>query len=159
MLRFLVLSIFVLIYIFIIEKKDISFLKKFVGFLIVLLIYSTVAYFMYQLDYLGETRFVDKTPIKEVILFLLMSFGMIASVLNSAIEKMKRERSKSKDSGSNKISIDKWEFLNPLLISVGTFCFLMTQIGDESITWSNATIAFQTGFFWNTVMKNKFQHS
>ena len=52
------------------------------------------------------------------------------------------------------ISIDAWDLVYPLLFSVMTFGTLMVQIGAEEMSTANVTVAFQTGFFWQTIISS-----
>jgi len=36
-----------------------------------------------------------------------------------------------------------------------TYGALLAQIGDSMITLANATLSFQTGFFWQTILTAK----
>lgn len=42
-----------------------------------------------------------------------------------------------------------------MFVSVVTFGALVTQLKDHTLSVSNATLSFQTGFFWQTILTAK----
>jgi hypothetical protein len=51
--------------------------------------------------------------------------------------------------------LDPWDFSRPFLVSVATFGGLLSQIGDRRLDWATLALSFQTGFFWQTLLKRK----
>jgi len=107
--------------------------------------------------FLGEVAWYDETPAREVILFLLMLAGMAARSLSVAIEERRQEAMKLGTAGqpvaSVPLRIDVWELFYPMLFSVITFGALLSQVGDGTLNVAAVVLAFQTGFFWQTVIK------
>lgn len=119
--------------------------------------YSAVS----QGKFLGPERWYSSSPYREIIFFLLMMLGMAARYLTGVIEE-RRERIRSlvhegRDVSNIKPRFDAWEFVYPMLFSVVTYGGLITQIGD-GLTTANVVLCFQTGFFWQTVLKRESPH-
>jgi hypothetical protein len=102
--------------------------------------------------HLGEQLpWYQASPYREIILFVFMIFGMMARVLSAAIEERRnRMRDGTQAPGLN---LDFWESTYPLLFSVITFGALLTQVGDNNLGVTVIVLAFQTGFFWQTIIK------
>ena len=97
-----------------------------------------------------ESSWLDKiseSPFHELVLFVCLLVGMIARVLSLAIEQ--REKRKV-DTG---LRIDKWQFIYPLLFAVPTFGGLLSQIQTKHLGVADVVLAFQTGFFWQTILR------
>jgi hypothetical protein len=93
-----------------------------------------------------EASWWNTSPWRELILLALMVVGMIARVVSVAIEKR----------GSTKaaaLSVDRWDFVYPMLFAVPTFSALLSQIQAESLALTHVALAFQTGFFFQTILK------
>lgn len=111
--------------------------------------------------YLGENdlHWFDKAPMREIILLLLMMLGMAARYLTGVIEerrdRIRQLQSEGRDANKVPIRFDMWEFTYPLLFSVVTFGALLGQLEGDGLTVPNAIISFQTGFFWQTVLKRE----
>ena len=86
-----------------------------------------------------------------------MLLGMAARYFSYLIEQRRDEiqrlRAQNADSRGVKIRFDIWEFSYPLFFSVVTFGSLLTQVGDNGFTVANTVLSFQTGFFWQTLIK------
>jgi hypothetical protein len=95
---------------------------------------------------------LDETPFKELILFALMLCGMVCRVLSLAIEKRRAAAGEPIP-----LRVDKWEFVHPLLFAVPTFGALLSQVSDDALRLTSLVLAFQTGFFWQTILKGEFQ--
>jgi hypothetical protein len=100
----------------------------------------------------------DNSPAREFLLFAIMLCGMGARVLSAAIE---ARRAKTKEMAKKKIpsqsvplELDPWESAYPLLFAVMTFGALLAQVGAETLTITTVVLAFQTGFFWQTILKH-----
>jgi hypothetical protein len=93
-----------------------------------------------------EASWWNNSPYRELILFALMLVGMVARVLSVAIE----SRKTNKEAG---LSVDRWVFVYPMLFAVPTFGALLSQIQTEVLALTHVVLAFQTGFFWQTILK------
>jgi hypothetical protein len=97
----------------------------------------------------------DRSPQREIILFVLMLAGMAARFVTRAIEERRariKEAASAGKRGRVAIHFDGWELVYPMMVSVVTFGVLLAQIGSEHLTVANAVIGFQTGFFWQTIL-------
>jgi hypothetical protein len=94
----------------------------------------------------AEDRWFNTSPFRELILFSLMLVGMIARVLSVAIENRGRNNNKG-------VVVDRWDFVYPMLFAVPTFGALLSQTHSETLALTNVILAFQTGFFWQTILK------
>ncbi|MHC2289880.1 hypothetical protein [Bradyrhizobium barranii] len=90
---------------------------------------------------------VRSTPFREFILFGLLLVGMVARVVSVAIEKRGDEQ---KNKG---LDIDRWQFIYPMLFAIPTFAGLLSQIKTPELSLTDIVLAFQTGFFWQTILK------
>ncbi len=98
------------------------------------------------------SSWLDSTPYRQLTLFFLMLFGMGARVLSVAIEQRNKTK---KNETSAALAVDRWDFVYPLLFAVPTFGLLQSQIQAETLSWQDAVLAFQNGFFWQTVLKRQ----
>ena len=109
--------------------------------------------------FLGAEVWYEKSPYREVILFGLMLLGMLARSLSIAIEerreKIKRMKENGEDSPVVSIQLDYWELFYPTLFSVITFGALLSQLSDQSLSIAAIVLSFQTGFFWQTIIKQR----
>jgi hypothetical protein len=103
-----------------------------------------------------EPAWYDAAPFREVILFALMLSGMAARVVSLAIEQRRAPEGGVPRTG-NALKIDRWEFVYPMLFAVPMFGAILAQVKDDGLTISNAILAFQTGFFWQTILKKQEQ--
>lgn len=90
------------------------------------------------------------SPYAEFLLFIFLLLGMGARVLSLAIE---QRRSASRSGAPPAWNIDRWEFVYPMLFAAPTFGALLGQIHAPVLTIQNVVLAFQTGFFWQTLLK------
>jgi hypothetical protein len=101
----------------------------------------------------------DKQPWKEVILFITMTLGMSARYMTKAIEARRERieilRKEGRPHKKTRLEFDAWEFSYPMFVSVVTFGALLSQIGTSALTITNLILAFQTGFFWQTLLATK----
>jgi len=98
---------------------------------------------------LGNPQWFNVTPFKEAVMFSLMVLGMMARVFTLAIEDMRSGVTRGK-----RPKITRWELIYPLFFSLPTFMTLLPNIPSGSLNIANMGLAFQTGFFWQTVMKS-----
>ena len=108
-------------------------------------------------SFLGSKAWYDGSPWREIFLLVLMMAGMAARYFTSAIED-RRERLKSlARKGQREVAVpltfDVWEFSYPFLFSVVTFGSLLGQIKDQDVSLTTVLLSFQTGFFWQTLLK------
>jgi hypothetical protein len=101
----------------------------------------------------SDGQWFSMSPFRELFLFGSMLFGMLARVLSLAIEKHRSLDTSNAERVSTRLVIDRWEFVYPMLFAVPTFGALLTQLGDNPLSLPNFILAFQTGFFWQTVLK------
>lgn len=90
------------------------------------------------------------TPFRELILFWLVLLGMMARELSLAIEQ--REKQGAKAGANSRLKIDKWQFVYPMLFTIPTFGGLLAHIQGDTLTVAEGVLAFQTGFFWQTIL-------
>jgi hypothetical protein len=96
-----------------------------------------------------EISWADTSPFRELILFALMLLGMVARVLSVAIE----HRKGLDETKRGVVTVDRWDFVYPMLLAIPTFAALLSQTRTETLTVANIALAFQTGFFWQTILK------
>jgi hypothetical protein len=108
---------------------------------------------------LGDEAWWQKTPGFEITLFAVMLLGMVVRYITKAIEDRRQTVAEWKKAGGEGkrpgLELDKWEFAYPLLISAITFGALLSQIKAEQPAIENLLLAFQTGFFWQTLLAAK----
>ena len=112
--------------------------------------------------YLGVVPWYNSTPWIEVFFFFFMMIGMAASYFTKAIEvrreriiELKKKHPDMKDLKKVAIEWDVWEFSYPFFFSFITFGTLLTLIDVYELTHTNMILCFQTGFFWQTLLKKK----
>jgi hypothetical protein len=98
-----------------------------------------------------EIAWYQISPYREIVLFVFMVLGMLARVLSAAIEE--RRSQVRQGNAAPALRLDIWESAYPLLFSVMTFGALLTQVGESKLTVAVIVLAFQTGFFWQTIIK------
>lgn len=124
---------------------------------------STLAVFVYFQTgppTLGERdKWFETSPYIEIVFFILMIAGMVARYITKAIEIRREKIADLMKRGGNfdkpRLEIDVWEFSYPLFFSVVTYGALLSQLKDSSFSLANATLSFQTGFFWQTLLVTK----
>jgi uncharacterized membrane protein YbhN (UPF0104 family) len=103
-----------------------------------------------------EEAWYARSPWLETSLFAFMLAGMASRYLTKAVEERRDKIIALKKQGSRfkkpKIEFDIWEFSYPLFVSGVTYGALLTQIKSRTLSLANATLSFQTGFFWQTVL-------
>ncbi len=92
------------------------------------------------------------TPYREAILFVVMLTGMMARMLSLAIEK-RRAALDAAPNASVSLHIDRWEFVYPTLVAVPTFGAVLGQFPSGGLDVPILALAFQNGFFWQTILK------
>jgi hypothetical protein len=107
---------------------------------------------------LGESSWYNTTPWREIFFFMAMIFGMVANPLGLAIKDRHKEIRKLRKQGKTetpKLFLDKLELARPLLLSGVVFGVLYPQIADKGLSLATFTMAFQNGFFWENVLKQR----
>ncbi len=116
-----------------------------------------VAYFIATPKALSDDVWCNRSPWKEGLLLITMLAGMAARSLDQAIELRSRQMAQLQDTGTRRrkprLRLDSWDFSRPFLVALPTFGGLLGQIDDQDLGWVLITLAFQTGFFWQTVLK------
>jgi hypothetical protein len=97
---------------------------------------------------LGREHWYDVSPVRELILFVLMLGGMAARVVSLAIERAQT------GGGTPTPQMNKWDFVYPMLFAVPTFGALLSQVAADTLTTANVILSFETGFFWQTILKS-----
>ena len=104
--------------------------------------------------------FFNQSPVREFALFTIMILGMMARMLSLAIEERRAKLAKAIEGAPDqKLRIDKWEFVYPMLFAVPTFGALLAQLQTEFLSIPAVALAFQNGFFWQTLLKRKLDES
>jgi hypothetical protein len=140
--------------VWLVRRKIPLWLKFLVALMAVILV--TLAYYaVREAQSLSEGSWFEQSPIREVVFFLIMVAGMAAYAVANAIEARRSKLAVWQVGGEvgarPGIDFDLWEFVYPFLFSVFTFGGLLGQIGDDGLSVATVVIAFQTGFFWQTV--------
>ena len=121
--------------------------------------FGMLLYFVADDIFLGDEPWYQKSPFKELILFFLMLFGMVARYMTKTIDdrrnKLKELMEKSRNFRKPKLNFDIWEFSYPLFFSVITFGSLLSQIKGDNLSLVNIILSFQTGFFWQTLLNKE----
>jgi hypothetical protein len=106
-----------------------------------------------------ESHWYDTSPYLELIFCVLMLMGMSARYITKAIETRRERILELQKQGAifvkPALEFDIWEFSYPLFISVVTYGALLTQVKDHTLSVANATLSFQSGFFWQTILAAK----
>ncbi len=122
-----------------------------------LLLLGVVGFVTTDHMFLGGEPWHDRSPWKEGLLLLTMLVGMAVRSLDEAIEIRRQRIAKLRKQGKlrrkPKLLLDRWDFSRPFLVSVPTFGGLLSQVGEQTLGWVVVVLAFQTGFFWQTILK------
>lgn len=122
---------------------------------VVIAIHSLLVHLLYTAPTLGPSTdgqtWFNASPFRELILFASLLFGMVARVLSLAIERRDSEAAAKMTSPS--LRLDKWQFVYPMLFAIPTFGGLLSQMQTTELSTTSAVLAFQTGFFWQTILK------
>jgi hypothetical protein len=98
----------------------------------------------------------DNTPVREIILFVVMLLGTVARYITKAIEERRTKilalRETGKPFEKPGLEWDTWEFSYPLFVSIVTFGALLSQVKEPSLSLASIVLGFQTGFFWQTIL-------
>ena len=109
--------------------------------------------------YLQNTVWYESSPYREIILFIIMISGMFCYVLSQTIKDRRKEINRLREIGGHfkkpSLKIDKWELLYPFFFSFITFGTLLQIIENQNFGWAMTTLAFETGFCWQTILTDK----
>ncbi|MGY8669297.1 hypothetical protein Q3C01_44145 [Bradyrhizobium sp. UFLA05-109] len=104
---------------------------------------------------LAGATWYKESPVGEILLFVVMLIGMMASYLTKQIEARRvrmEEKKKVGDVSRTGLNFDLWEFTYPMLVSVITFGAVLQGVGTKAIDVQAVILSFQTGFFWQTIL-------
>lgn len=117
---------------------------------------AAVAFLLSDPMLLSDDGLLGRTPWKELLLLGALLSGMTARSIDEAIEdrnrKIKKLREKGRLRKKPKLELDTWNMLRPFLVALPTFGLLLEQVGDQDVRWLMVALAFQTGFFWQTLI-------
>lgn len=102
--------------------------------------------------FLGGGAWYERSPVRELLLFLLMGLGMVARMLSMAIEERRAARARAEDGRAPSLALDRWDLVYPFLSSAICFGALVEAAGGRDFDLLLAIFAFQNGFFWQTVL-------
>ena len=99
----------------------------------------------------GGLSWYDRPPSKEGIVLVVMLLGMGGKYLFDAIERRRRKVQDGDPTAG--LEFDRWEFVQPFVVSFIVFGAFWSTHGNEELSMNNLVISFQNGFFWQTVLK------
>ncbi|WP_171236315.1 hypothetical protein [Ruegeria sp. HKCCA6837] len=103
--------------------------------------------------FLSGDSWFERSPVREMILFALMGLGMIARMISLAIEERSAKRAKLEaGEATPDLRIDGWDILYPFLSSSICFGALTETVSSMVMSLPVLLLAFQNGFFWQTVL-------
>jgi hypothetical protein len=151
MISFIVVALIGIVIIAAVNRIHIAWWWRAMSALVLTAALVLPTYFLFETPSLGEqpswAAKLRTTPFREFILFALLLTGMIARVLSVAIERRGQvEMGKGLD-------IDRWQFVYPMLFAIPTFAGLLNQLQTSELALTDIVLAFQTGFFWQTILK------
>ena len=153
----LVLGIFLAMCIWIVQTRRFGWKTKSGMLIVFCLAFAGFVSLIQPGLFLGNSAWYDRTPYKEICFLVLMLFGMVVRYFAYAIEQRRDRIAQLQKSGESvpkvPLRFDVWEFSYPLLFSVVTFGGLLGQVKDSGLTVANAMLSFQSGFFWQTLLK------
>jgi len=162
MLLFILIGIQFALIVGIVQKKFKLYIKISTTLLLLLSIIFII-FLNTQPIMLGKDSWYNNTPVKEIILFLIMLSGIIARYFTKLIEERREKISELIKTGASfekpELEFDLYEFMYPIFISVITFGSLMSQIEIKTLVLSNIILSFQTGFFWQTLLSRKINEN
>jgi hypothetical protein len=100
-----------------------------------------------------QLAWYNLSPYKQIVALLFMLMGMVGKYFYDMIEIHKKRK---KEGQSNAIlNFDRWEFIQPFIISFIVFGAFWATHGKEELTFNYLIISFQNGFFWETVLNKR----
>lgn len=156
-IKFLSLGIPVALLLWILRSSRVGKTLRIVGVLLALVLLVGAGLFIASPTVLSGDPWFDRSPWKESLLLVTMLIGMAARSLDQAIEIRSQQIAQLRAAGKlrrkPRLPLDPWDFSRPFLVALPTFGGLLGQIGDQVMGWVLLVLAFQTGFFWQTVLK------
>jgi len=156
-IEFTALGLLVTGILWIVGGRKRSFVVRVAAFLVGFSIIALVSYVLTPAPSQGDSEWYRRPPWPELLYFFLMIVGMLARSLSIAIEERKSTLQKLNRGKHSLVVVslhmDIWDLAYPMLFSVMTFGALLSQIGDAPIGVTSVVLAFQTGFFWQTIIK------
>ena len=158
LLNFSILGFIFIVGIWVLERREWRRLIRFSLVAFTSMIFIIAAYILSDRVFLDHKPWYDMSPFRDIILFMIMLFGMVARTLSRAIEKRNKKvkllEKENVDFTKPKIELDLWDFTYPVLFSFVTFGVLLSQIEQQVMGLMSIILAFQNGFFWKTVLKS-----
>lgn len=116
-------------------------------------IFTTAVAFQSVNEFLSSEIWYDRSPYKELIMFGLMGIGMLARIVSEAVEERRKARAKLKPGEAiPAIHLSGWDLLYPFLSSSICFGALFESVGHKALDFAILLLAFQNGFFWQTIV-------
>lgn len=157
-INLLILGVIASCILWVVQRRNWTIIARSAAGLFFVVMFALASYFHLGGIYLGgDTPWYDQTPFREMALYIVMLVGMFARTISRAIE-VRTERSKqlSKQGmppDKPALDIDWWDLAYPFFFSVITFGTLISQVEQKRLSLIILVLAFQTGFFWQTVLK------
>jgi hypothetical protein len=152
-----VLGVFVSVCIWIVQTRKLGSKTKTITLIVSCSAFAGFVLLVESQAFLGNTVWYNRSPYKEICFLLLMLLGMVVRYFAYAIEQRRGQVAQLRKAGELHpklgLQFDAWEFSYPLLFSVVTFGGLLGQVKDGDLTVANAMLSFQSGFFWQTLLK------
>src|SRR5437016_3047773 len=116
-----------------IQKRNLTKTIQIVLLFTSLVWFVAAGYILHAGVFLGSDEWWQRTPWKQMFMFVLMILGMLSSVLNAAIQERHADMRKLRENEKKRnfrLKIDRWDFVQPFLLSIITFGVLHSQIGN-----------------------------
>jgi len=159
LLTFIVSGVLISLLIWVAQRRQWKTWIRLLGAGATVVLLAVFIYFQSGPPTLGAEKRYETSPYIEIFFFLLMLTGMAARYITKAIEIRRDKIAELQKQGRTvpkpKLEFDVWEFSYPLFVSVVTYGALLSQLKDHTFSIGNATLSFQTGFFWQTVLASK----
>jgi len=153
----IILGVFMAVCIWIFQTRKIGLKAKIISLAVLGLSFVGFVALFRQGAFLGSTIWYNRSPYKEICFLLFMLLGMVVRYFAFAIEQRRDKIAELRKTGQADprigLQFDAWEFSYPLLFSVVTFGGLLGQVKDGDLTVANVMLSFQSGFFWQTLLK------
>lgn len=98
-----------------------------------------------------DTEWYDQSPIKQALGLAMIILGMAAKYFFDIVENRRTRLLAGEHSAQ--IQFDRWDFLQPFVVSAIVFGSFWKGYGREVLSVEYLTVGFQTGFFWQTVLQ------
>ena len=158
MLPFILIGLIIAFSLLVFKKKNWHPILRIILLITLFVSLLLVSYLVHDGQFLGDVAWYNTSPYREIGFFIVMLIGMFASSMNRAFKNRKKTIEDLKKLGEPfevpKMKMDLFEFFYPFLFSLITFSALMAKIGSQLMTLITISLAFQTGFFWQTLIKD-----